>query len=73
LKLADVQRQPDHIAKVLRKFLRGDWEEKANDGEDFMLDKVLLEFPVFALNEDYMKAIGNVVMMKVDSAMNVVN
>ena len=72
LKLADVDRQPEHIAKVLRKFLRGDWDSEDNE-EDFMLDKVLLEFPVFALNEDFMRALANVIMMKVDSAVNLIN
>ena len=70
-----MQRQPEHIAKVLRKFLKGDWEHSIDneEGENFMLDKILLEFPVFALNEDYMRAIGNVIMMKVDSAINLIN
>lgn len=36
------------------------------------MDKVLIEFPVFALNEDYMRALCNVVMMKVDSACNLI-
>ena len=26
LRLADIEKQPEHVAKVLRRFLRGDWE-----------------------------------------------
>ena len=33
-------------------------------------DKLLLEFPVFALNEDYLKALSHIVFMKLDSAYN---
>ena len=64
--LADIEKQPEHVAKVLKKFLRGDWELDL-DGDDFLFDKILLEFPVFALNNDYIRALANIVFMKVDS------
>ena len=32
-----------------------------------MLDKMLIEFPVFGLNEDYMKALAMVVQTKIDA------
>ena len=36
--------------------------------EDFLIDKVLLEFPVFSLNDDYLRALANVVYMKIETA-----
>lgn len=57
------------MAKVLKHFLKGDWEnEAAAIGDEFLLDRVLLEFPVFALNDDYMRSLANIVFMKIDSA-----
>lgn len=67
LRQCDIEKQPDHVARVLKKFLRGDWELDLESCEDFLLDKVLLEFPVFALNDDYLKALANIVFMKLDS------
>ena len=62
------------MARVLKKFLRGDWDlnQKCSDSEDFLLDKILLEFPVFALNDDYLRALSNIVYMKVDSCSNLI-
>jgi hypothetical protein len=31
-----------------------------------MMDKLLIEFPVFALNDDYLKAISMIIQGKVD-------
>ena len=31
-----------------------------------LADKMLTEFPVFALNEDYMKALGFIIQNKID-------
>jgi hypothetical protein len=69
---ADLERQPDSVARVLKRFLKGDWEadENSNEEEDFLADKILLEFPVFSMNEDYIRALANIVMMKLDSARN---
>jgi hypothetical protein len=59
---------------VLKQFLKGDWEDTIeNESEAFLLDKILLEFPVFSLNEDYLKALANIIMMKLDSALNLIN
>ena len=60
------------MARVLKKFLRGDWDLDLDSCEDFLLDKILLEFPVFALNDDYLKALANVVFMKLDSCQNLI-
>lgn len=69
LEQKDIQRQPEHVAKVLKHFLKGDWEnEAAAIGDEFLLDRVLLEFPVFALSDDYMRSLANIVFMKIDSA-----
>lgn len=56
-------------SKVLAKFLKGDWDIDF-EGEDFMVDKLLLEFPVFPLNEDYIRALVNIIFTKLDSAQN---
>lgn len=55
----------EQVEKELRRFLKGDWDMD-HQGEDFLIDKVLLEFPIFSLNEDYMKSIVNIIFVKVD-------
>ena len=42
-----------------------------HEGEDFLVDKMLTEFPIFSLNEDYMRAIVNIIYMKIDQVQNV--
>ena len=55
----------------MKKFLRGDWElDLDHSCEDFLLDKILLEFPVFSLNDDYLRALCSVVFMKLDTCTN---
>lgn len=72
VKLEDIENQPDHVARVLKRFLRGDWDlDPSTSPDDFLVDKILLEFPVFALNEDYMRALANIVFMKIDSVQNI--
>jgi len=68
--LSDIEKQPDHVARVLKKFLRGDWDQ---DDDDFLIDKILLEFPVFALNDDYIRSLANIIFMKLDSVRNLIN
>ncbi len=58
---------------MLKRFLRGEWDDELDScgsPEDFLADKILLEFPVFALNDDYMRALANIVFMKIDSVQN---
>jgi hypothetical protein len=74
IRLEDINKQPAHVANVLKRFLRGDWDlDPANSPDDFLIDKVLLEFPVFSLNEDYLKALANIIFMKVDSVKNLLH
>jgi hypothetical protein len=73
LRSQDIEKQPDHVARVLKKFLRGDWELDLDSNEDFLLDKILLEFPVFSLNDDYLKALANIVFMKIESCQNLIS
>jgi hypothetical protein len=40
--------------------------------EDFLLSKVLLEFPVFSLNDDYMKCMAKVLYTKLDQIQNLI-
>jgi hypothetical protein len=72
VRLQDIEKQPEHVARVLKRFLRGDWElDPSSSPDDFLVDKILLEFPVFSLNEDYMRAIANIVFMKIDCVKNI--
>jgi len=51
----------------------GDLESSSiREAETFLMDKVLLEFPVFSLNEDYLRALANVVQSKLDSIRNLI-
>ncbi len=52
---------------MLAKFLKGEWDIDY-EGEDFLVDKLLLEFPVFPLNEDYLRALVNIAFAKIESA-----
>lgn len=72
VRLSDIEKQPDHVAKVLKKFLRGDWDNLRQD-DDFLTEKILLEFPVFALNDDYIRSLANIIFMKLDSVRNMIN
>lgn len=38
----------------------------------FFLDKILTEFPVFALNDDYMKALTKIITTKVKQAQEMI-
>jgi hypothetical protein len=37
-----------------------------------LVDKMLISFPVFALNDDYMRALANVVYSKVEAVRNMI-
>ena len=68
----DIEKQPAQVAEVLKKFLKGNWDLDYQ-GEDFLMDKILLEFPVFSLNDDYLKSLANIMWAKVESAQNLLN
>ena len=55
----------DLVSKELKRFLKGNWDLD-HQGEDYLFDKMLLEFPIFALNDDYLKSMANIVHMKID-------
>jgi len=76
------ERMKAYRLRVLSKFLRADWdslsdsqgltqsqqfETDAKSSEKFLQSKVLREFPVFALNEDYLKCLAKVLYSKIDS------
>ena len=44
-----------------------------DEQEDFLPDKLLLEFPIFSLNDDFLKALTNIIFMKVDAIVNLLN
>jgi hypothetical protein len=60
------------VSKVLKKFLKGTWDE-SEEPDDFLGDKILIEFPVFALNDDYLRALANVVFSKIDAVRNMIS
>ncbi|CDW89599.1 UNKNOWN [Stylonychia lemnae] len=70
--LSDITQFNAQTQKILKKFLKGDWEID-HTGEDYLVDKILLEFPVFSLNEDYIRALINIVFSKIDQAQNMIN
>jgi hypothetical protein len=51
-----------------KKFLINGLQESAEYDElkESMLDKMLIEFPVFSLNDDYMKALAMIIQSKID-------
>jgi hypothetical protein len=53
-------------------FLSKNWDPN-NENFDLILDKTLYEFPVFALNTEYMKALYNIINSKLDSVKNLIN
>ena len=61
---AIISKQPEYVANILKRFLIGDWELDHED-EDLLLDKILLEFPVFSLNDDYLRSLANIIMHKI--------
>lgn len=53
-------------SKGLSKFLKRDIEESFDPNDHSLIDKMLIEFPVFALNDDYMKALASIIQNKID-------
>ena len=54
---------------VLAKFIQGDNDEQAlKEAQQSLEDKVLSQFPIFALNEDYMKSIATIIQDKIERA-----
>ena len=37
------------------------------------MDKILLEFPIFSLNDDYLKAVSNILYSKIDQIKNIID
>eukprot|EP00347_Sterkiella_histriomuscorum_P021700 403333067 len=70
--LSDITQYNPQTQKILKKFLKGDWDLDYS-GEDFLIDKVLLEFPTFSLNDDYMRAIANIIFVKIEQIQNIIN
>jgi hypothetical protein len=58
--------------KVLQKFLRRNFNESLDLIETNLSEKMLIEFPVFALNEDYMKALSITIQNKIDHIKNII-
>ena len=46
--------------EILAKFIQGD-NATLKEAKAFLEDKTLSQFPIFALNEDYMKAIATII------------
>jgi hypothetical protein len=52
--------------------LRRDFDESLDLLDASLSDKMLVEFPVFALNEDYMKALAITIQNKIDQVKNII-
>ena len=52
-----------------KRFLVGDWELQ-HEGIDFIFDRTLYEFPVFALNQDFLKSIVRILFADIDALIN---
>jgi len=58
---------------VFAKFLADECDEEAlRKTKDCLRDKALTQFPVFALNEDYMRAIAMIIMEKIERAQTLI-
>ena len=54
---------------MLAKFIQGDNDEQAlKEAQQSLEDRVLSQFPIFALNEDYMKSIAMIIQDKIERA-----
>ena len=42
------------------------------EAKSLLVDKMLIEFPVFALNEDYMKALALIIQQKLDQIKSII-
>lgn len=58
--------------RALSAFLRRDFDESLDLIDASLGDKMLIEFPVFALNEDYMKALAITIQNKIDHIKNII-
>ena len=59
------------VSKFLVKGLQESVEY--DDLKASMMDKMLIEFPVFGLNEDYMRALAIIIQGKVDTIKSIIN
>jgi len=57
------------VRLILARFLEDECDEAGlRETKDFLRDKALTQFPIFALNEDYMRAITMIIMDKIERA-----
>ena len=61
-----LQASTQSYSRTLRKFLKQDLQESFDPLDHKLSDKMLTEFPVFALNDDYMRALGYIIQNKID-------
>ena len=52
--------------------MKRDFDESLDVVDTTLSDKMLVEFPVFALNEDYMKALAITIQNKIDQVKNII-
>ena len=60
--------------KILARFLEDQNDEAAlRETRNYLKDKVLTQFPIFALNEDYMRALTLIIVDKIERAQSLIN
>lgn len=69
----NIEAQPEQMFKdtseILARFLEDETDVKSlNQAKQAMREIVLSQFPVFALNEDYIRALAMIIMEKFESA-----
>ena len=52
--------------------MKRDFDESLDVVDTNLSDKMLVEFPIFALNEDYMKALAITIQNKIDQVKNII-
>ena len=52
--------------------MKPDFDESLDVVDTNLSEKLLVEFPVFALNEDYMKALAITIQNKIDQVKNII-
>lgn len=75
-----MQASPEHklgtneSRQILARFLEDQTDAASlKQVKDFLKDKVLSQFPIFALNEDYMRALAMIIVGKLERAHSLVH
>ena len=60
--------------KIFAKFLEDESDAASlKQAKDLLKERVLTQFPIFSLNEDYIRAITLIIMEKIERAQSLIN